>query len=178
MQGFSKVVAMGNMTRDPEMRNFQAGGGCASFTVAINRKFKTAGGEEREKCTFLDCTAFGKSAEFITKYFSKGRGIIVEGTLRMETWEDKATGQPRSKIGLIVDRAHFCGGPRNDGREDNGDGGEATPRRQENAGSYSGGGGGGGGGGARQRTGRPAASHNPAPAYDYPPGDGGADVPF
>lgn len=79
------------------------------FTVATNRKWKTEAGEQKEETTFVDIDAYGKTAENIAKYFTKGRCIYVEGRLRLEQWDDKTTGQKRSKLGVVCENFQFVG---------------------------------------------------------------------
>lgn len=97
----------GNLTRDPQLR-FLANERCvASFGVANSRRYKTSSGEPKEETLFMDCEAWGQTAEHIGKYFGKGKPIIVEGRLRQDTWTDKETNKQRSKAVLVVDRFHF-----------------------------------------------------------------------
>ncbi len=99
----------GNLTRDPEIR-FLAGERCvAAFTVAANHRWKDAQGEQREETVFLDCEAWGRTAEVIGQHFQKGASILVEGRIKQSTWDDKETGKKRSKISLVVERFHFIG---------------------------------------------------------------------
>jgi single-strand DNA-binding protein len=122
MASMNVVILMGNMTRDPEVRFLPSEQQVAEFGLAMNRKFRTAAGEDREEVTFVDCTAFGKTAELIGEYFTKGKPIAIEGRLRYESWEDKNGGGKRSKVGVVVDSFHFVGS------RDDGDGsGEDVP---------------------------------------------------
>jgi len=109
MPGINHTVIQGNLTRDPELRVTQKGTAVTSLTVANNRTWKDESDQEREEVIFLDATAWGKTAETIAKYFAKGDPIILEGYLKMESWEDKTSGQKRTKIKLNIDRFHFCG---------------------------------------------------------------------
>ena len=97
----------GNMTRDPETRQVGSDS-VVAFTLAQNRKYKTKSGEEREDTVFIDCEAWGKTGEPLTKYAKKGKGIVVEATMRQQSWQDK-DGNKRSKIMLRVERFHFLG---------------------------------------------------------------------
>lgn len=106
MNGFAKVMILGNLTRDVQLKNLPGGTVCAEFGVACNRKFRTAQGEDREEVTFVDCTAFGKTGEVIGRFFTKGKPIIVDGRLKYETWESKDGGK-RSKLTVVVDNFHF-----------------------------------------------------------------------
>ena len=102
---FNQVTLMGNMTRDPEGKFATSGMAISSFTIAVNRKWK-----DKEEVSFIDCTAFGKTAELIQKFFTKGKPILVSGRLKQDTWEDRNTGQKRSKLGVIVETMTFVGG--------------------------------------------------------------------
>jgi len=106
----NNVTIAGNITRDIEMKFTPGGMGIASFGVAINRKFKDkATGDMREDVTFVDCDAFGKTAEAMHKYLTKGSPIYIEGRLKLDSWEDKQTGQKRSKLKVVVDNFQFVG---------------------------------------------------------------------
>jgi single-strand DNA-binding protein len=116
MASFNKVILLGNLTRDPELRATQSGQQIAKFGMAINRKF-TSGGEQREETCFVDLTAWGRQAEVIHQYSAKGRALLVEGRLQFSTWESKE-GKKRSKLEVIVENFQFVGG-----REGGGEGG-------------------------------------------------------
>jgi single-strand DNA-binding protein len=160
MASYNKVLLMGNLTRDPQLKYLPSQTAVAEFGLACNRKFKTAQGEEREEVTFVDVAAFGKTGELINQYFTKGKPIFIEGRLKYDQWEDKQGGGKRSKLTVVVDNFQFIGG-----RDGGGGGGGAG-----------GGGGGGGhtqsyeseGGGEdqrpppRQAPARPAAQRPPA----------------
>jgi single-strand DNA-binding protein len=106
---YNKVILGGNMTRDVEMRYTPKGTAVAAFGLAINRKWRTDAGEDREEVTFVDVEAFGRTAEVIGQYFRKGNPIMVEGRLKLDQWEDKQSGSKRSKLKVIVDSFQFCG---------------------------------------------------------------------
>ncbi len=99
MASFNKVILMGNLTRDPELRYTSKGMAIAKIGMAINRKWKNEAGEMKEEVTFVDVDAFGRQAENIGQYFKKGRPIFIEGRLKLDQWDDKQTGQKRSKHG-------------------------------------------------------------------------------
>ena len=80
------------------------------FGLAVNRTFNTKDGEKREETTFVDIDAFGRQAEVIAKYLGKGRAIFVEGRLRLDQWDDKGTGEKRSKLGVVLENFQFVGG--------------------------------------------------------------------
>jgi single-strand DNA-binding protein len=107
LANFNKVILAGNLTRDPELRHTPKGTAVAKLGLAVNRSWTTETGEKREEATFVDVDAFGKQAETIAKYLRKGRSILVEGRLRMETWDDKATGAKRSKLGVVLESFSF-----------------------------------------------------------------------
>jgi single-strand DNA-binding protein len=117
MANFNKVILAGNLTRDPELRYTPKGTAIARLGLAINRKWKTETGEMKEDVTFVDVDAFGKTAETIGQYLKKGRPILIEGRLRYETWEDKQSGQKKSKLGVVMETFQFLdsGGGRSEG---------------------------------------------------------------
>lgn len=104
---FNKVVLMGNLTADPELRATPSGQNFTSFTLAINRTWNNANGERQEETSFINCTAWGKTGETISKYVSKGRQLLVSGRLQQRTWQDKDTGKNRSAIDVIVEEFSF-----------------------------------------------------------------------
>lgn len=106
----NNAVLGGNLTRDVELKYTQSNMAIGTFGIANNRKFTTASGEKREDVLFIDCTAWGKTAEILSQYFKKGKPICVVGRLRLETWQDKNDGSKRSKISLTVDSFSFAGG--------------------------------------------------------------------
>jgi len=116
MASYNKVILMGNLTRDPQLRYLPNQTAVAEFGLACNRKFKGQNGEDREEVTFVDCTAWARTAEVINEYFKKGRPIFVEGRLKYDTWEDKQGGGKRHKLTVVVENFQFVGG-RNEGGE-------------------------------------------------------------
>jgi single-strand DNA-binding protein len=109
MPSFNQVLLMGNVTRDPQVKTLPNGSQVADFGLAVNRKFRTAAGEDKEEVCFVDCAAFGKQAEVIAQYCTKGKPLFVQGRLKYDTWEDKAGGK-RSKLSVIVETFQFVGG--------------------------------------------------------------------
>ena len=106
--GYNKVILMGNLTRDPELR--QAGStSVANIGLAVNRKWKDRDGKQQEEVTFIDCEAWGRTAEVMTQYLEKGREIFIEGRLKLDTWQDKDGGK-RSKLKVVVENFQFVGG--------------------------------------------------------------------
>ena len=108
MSSFNRVILMGNLTRDPELRQTQSGTSICRFSVAVNRSFSAQDGTTRDETCFVDVDSFGRTAENISKYFSKGRPILVEGRLRQDSWEDKQ-GQKRTKLVVVLERFEFVG---------------------------------------------------------------------
>lgn len=100
---YNKVMLAGNLTRDVEARVSKSDSAISNFGLAINRKFK-----DKETVTFVDLTAFGKTAEFVQKYFKKGSNIFIEGRLDFQTWEEDS-GQKRSKLSVIAENVSFTG---------------------------------------------------------------------
>lgn len=117
MASFNKVILIGNLTRDPEMRVTPNGHTICKLGLAVSRAYSTRDGDRREETTFVDIDAFGKQAEVISKYMRKGRPIMVEGRLKLDQWESN-DGQKRSKLGVILENFQFLGG-----RDENAGGG-------------------------------------------------------
>ncbi|HEX7569607.1 MAG TPA: single-stranded DNA-binding protein [Verrucomicrobiae bacterium] len=115
MANFNKVIIAGNLTRDPELRYTPKGTAIAKIGLAISRKWRNEAGEMKDETTFVDVDAFGKTAETIGQYLKKGRPILVEGRLRYETWDDKQSGQKRSKLGVVMDHFQFMDSGRGEG---------------------------------------------------------------
>jgi len=110
MANFNRVILAGNLTRDPELRYTPKGMAIAKITLAINRSWKSETGEAKEEVTFVDIDAFGKQAETIGQYLKKGSPLLMEGRLRLDQWDDKQTGQKRSRLGVVLDAFQFLGG--------------------------------------------------------------------
>lgn len=107
MPNLNKVMLMGNLTRDPELRYLPSNTAVVGFGMAINRQWRSQEGEQREETTFVDCSAFGRVAEVINQYLKKGRPIYVDGRLRYEQWQDKQSGANRSKMSIVVENFQF-----------------------------------------------------------------------
>jgi single-strand DNA-binding protein len=158
MASFNRVILLGNLTRDPELRYIPSGTPVTDIGLALNDRYKNSAGEWVEQTTFVDVTLWGRTAEVASEYLSKGSPVLIEGRLKLDTWETN-DGQKRSKLRVTGDRMQLLptGGPRGGGS-----GGGRPPRRDED--EYS----------------------QPAPAgEDYGPapdqgggGDGGDDIPF
>src|SRR5881227_1319197 len=123
MANFNKVILAGNLTKDPELRYTPKGTAIAKFALAVNRTWKNEAGETKEEVTFVDVDSFGRQAEVIGQYFKKGRPILMEGRLRLDQWDDKQTGQKRSKLGVVLETFSFLDSGRS------GDGGGEGFRR-------------------------------------------------
>ncbi|MEO1583054.1 MAG: single-stranded DNA-binding protein [Planctomycetota bacterium] len=149
MGSFNKVILMGNLTRDVEMRSLPSGTNVASFGLAVNERYKDRDGNWVDKANFIDCEIMGNRAEPFARFHSKGSQAFVEGRLRFEQWQDRE-GNNRSKLKVHVDNFEFVGGR---------DGGGGS------------GGGGGGGGGSR-------APRQQAPADNYGEPVSSDDIPF
>ncbi len=107
MANYNKVILMGNLTRDPELRYTPKGTAVARLGLAVNRVWRTETGEQKEEVTFVDIDAFGRQAETIAQYMKKGRPIFLEGRLRYDTWEDKQSGQKKSKLNVVLESFQF-----------------------------------------------------------------------
>ena len=158
MANLNKVMLIGNLTRDPELRVTPKGTAICQFSLAVNRKFKDESGGEREEVTYVDIEAWSKQGETIAKYCTKGRPLFVEGRLRLDQWEDKTTKEKRSRMKVVLENFQFLGSGRADG---------AAP----------GGGGEGGEGGSAPRSYAPRAT-TPRPAAPAPQENLDEDVPF
>ena len=152
MANFNKVILAGNLTRDLELRYTPNGKAIAKFGLAINRNWTTDTGEKKEEVTFVDIDSFGRQAEVISQYLKKGRPVLVEGRLKLDQWDDKQSGQKRSRLGVVLESFSFL----DSGRGGDGGGAEAPRPRPASA---------------------PAASTAPASA-DEAPVPSEDDVPF
>ena len=130
MANLNKVLLMGNLTRDPEVRYTPKGTAVAELGLAVNRQFTADNGEKREEVTFVDVTLWGRQAEVAGEYLKKGRPVFIEGRLQMDSWEDKATGQKRSKLKVVAEGMQLIGGRGGEGGESSG-GGEAREYREQ-----------------------------------------------
>jgi single-strand DNA-binding protein len=139
MASYNKVMLIGNLTRDPEVRYTPKGSAVCDIGLAVNRVYTSDSGEKVEEVTFVDVVLWAKMAELAGKYLHKGRPVFIEGRLQMDSWEDKQTGQKRTRLRVVGEQMQFLGSPGDRAGGGGGAGGEET--------GYSGGGGGGGGGG-------------------------------
>lgn len=115
MANFNKVYLIGNLTRDPELRVTPKGTAICQFGIAVNRQFKDESGAMRDDTTFVDIEAWGKQGETISKYCQKGRPLFVEGRLKLDQWEDKTSGQKRSKMKVVLENFQFLGSGQREG---------------------------------------------------------------
>src|SRR5271163_2144347 len=112
MASYNKVLLMGNLTRDPEVKYTPKGTALANLGLAVNRVYTTESGEQKEEVTFIDIEVWGRQAETAGQYLSKGRPVFVEGRLKLDSWEDKESGQKRNKLKVVAERVQFLGAPR------------------------------------------------------------------
>jgi single-strand DNA-binding protein len=122
MASFNKVILIGNLTRDVEVRYLASGSAVADVSLAVNESYKDRDGNKVDDTVFVDCTLWGKTAELAGQYLAKGKPVLFEGRLKMEKWDDKETGQKRSKMKVTVEFMQFLGSP---------SGGKDAPQEQE-----------------------------------------------
>jgi len=125
MANLNKVMLIGNLTRDPEVRYTPSGKAVADISLAINRVWNNDQGQKQEETTFVDVTLWGRQAELAQQYLTKGRGVYIEGRLQMDSWDDKETGKKRTKLKIVGDNLQFLP----DGRGGN-TGGGGAPQQQ------------------------------------------------
>ena len=157
MANYNKVILMGNLTRDPQLSYLPSQTPVVELGLAVNRRFRTGDGENREETCFVDCRAYGKQAETLNQYMQKGRPILVEGRLQYSQWEDKS-GNKRSKLRVVVENFQFVGG----GAGGTGNGNDQRPA----------------GGGGQSRPQSDQGSSEPPPTDDGFGAPGGDDIPF
>lgn len=109
MANLNKVMLIGNVTRDPELRYIGSGTAVLDLGLAVNRRSKGQNGEFKEEVTFVTVTIWGKTAENCAEYLSKGRPVFIEGHMRNDNWEDKKTGEKRSKLAIVAENVQFLG---------------------------------------------------------------------
>jgi len=143
MANFNKVLLVGNLTRDPELKHTPSNQAVAQIGLAVNRNYQTKDGEKREETTFVDCEAWGRTAEVMSQYLAKGRPVLVEGRLKLDQWQDK-DGNNRSKLKVVIENFQFLGGRGEGGQGGGGGGGgQSNYASSGNSGSSNQGGGGG-----------------------------------
>jgi single-strand DNA-binding protein len=155
MASYNKVLLMGNLTRDPEVRYTPKGTAIANIGLAVNRVWNTESGEQKEEVTFVDVEVWGRQAETAGQYLSKGRPVFIEGRLRLDSWDDKETGQKRNKLKVVAERVQFLGSPNKNAEFKDQAPSEARPSA---------------------RTARPAAP--PPAAEEAPPSEAEDNIPF
>jgi len=158
MANLNKVMLIGNLTRDPELRYTPKGTPVADIGLAINRYWNNEQGQRQEETTFVDVTLWSRQAELAQQYLSKGRGVYIEGRLQMDTWEDRTTGQKRSKLKVVGENMQFIGGAPG-GNQSSGPRGESSSQPAESS-----------------PASQPASPATEEPA-DYPDEEGD-DIPF
>ncbi len=134
MANVNKVFLMGNLTRDPELRyagGGQGGSAICKFGLAVNRQWRNQAGEKQEETCFVDIVVFGRTAETCNEFLRKGRPVFVEGRLNYSTWEDRESGQKRSRLEVVGENVQFLGS--RDGGGGGGGSGQAASRRDEGA---------------------------------------------
>ncbi|MGC3945411.1 MAG: single-stranded DNA-binding protein [Chryseolinea sp.] len=138
MADVNKVILIGRLTRDPQLKYLPSQTAVCEFGLAVGRKFKAASGEMREETTFVDCAVFAKGAEIFQQYMAKGKQVYVEGRLKLDQWEDKQGGGKRSKMSVVVENFQFLGdrGGAGGGQQGGGeyDPGQAPARPPQNRG--------------------------------------------
>ncbi len=127
---------MGNLTRDPEVRYTSSGTAIAKLGMAINRYWRNQEGQQQEETTFVDVDAFGKQAETIGQYLKKGRPIMVEGRLKLDQWDDKQTGQKRSKLGVVLENFQFLDSKGDGGGSGGTQSSEGSPSANQGGGGF------------------------------------------
>ncbi len=132
MPNYNKVMLMGNLTRDIEVKFTPNNQAVANIGLAVNRRYRTKEGEDREETTFVDCEAWGRTAEIMQKYLTKGRPVFIEGRLKLDQWQDKE-GNKRSKLRVVVENFVFV-----DSRGSGGDGGGGQAPVPQHAGAPAG----------------------------------------
>jgi single-strand DNA-binding protein len=158
MANVNKVILIGNVTRDPEVKFTPKGSAVADVGLAINRNYTLDNGEKREETIFVDVELWGRLAEIAGEYAKKGRPIYIEGRLRMDTWEDKTSGQKRSRMKVVGENLQLLGSRPSSG------GSSGGPEEE--------------GGGHHES--RPQRTTRPAPAQQQPPksSEPDDDIPF
>jgi len=136
MASYNKVLLLGNLTRDPEVRYTPKGSAVADLGIAVNRQYTLDTGEKREEVTFVDVTFWGRTAEIAGEYLKKGRSVFIEGRLQLDTWDDKQSGQKRSKLKVIGEMMQMLGArPGGSGGGDEGGGEEFSGRGSRSSGA-------------------------------------------
>ena len=175
MASVNKVFLIGNLTRDPELRYTANGSAVTDLGIATNRAYTTKDGDRREEVTFIDVTVWNRQAETCCQYLKKGQPVHVEGYLKLDSWDDKSTGEKRSKLKVEAERVQFLGGRRDEAggmpsHDDDTAPPAREPRRSPDARAN------GAGGGNRPYGSGPPPARRPSPAPPDP--DAEDDIPF
>ncbi len=168
MASLNKVMLIGNLTRDPEVRYTPKGSAVADLGVAVNRTYMTENNEKMQETTYVDVVVWSRLAELAGQYLHKGRAVFVEGRLQMDTWEDKATGQKRSRLRVVAENLQFL-----DAKGGGGGGGSMDEGDHHGESSHGGGGGGGGGNFQQRRPMGNSGGGGGGGGYNRPSGGGG-----
>jgi single-strand DNA-binding protein len=158
MANLNKVMLIGNLTRDPELRHTPKGTAVAEISLAINRVWKDEQGQKQEDTTYVDVTLWGRQAEVAQQYLAKGNPVYIEGRLNLDSWDDKATGQKRSKLKVVGEALQLLGSKPSGGS--GGNYSERSPQQSRSA--------------PPERSGPPQGA-SAAPADDFQEDD---DIPF
>jgi single-strand DNA-binding protein len=134
MANLNKVLLLGNVTRDPEVRYTPKGSAVCDLGIAVNRAYTTDSGEKREEVTFVDVTLWGRTAEVASEYLKKGRPVFIEGRLQMDTWDDKQTGQKRTRLRVVAENMQLLGGRPPGGAEPTGESRQSSAPLKKSAG--------------------------------------------
>jgi single-strand DNA-binding protein len=125
MANLNRVLLIGNLTRDPEIRYTPKGTAVTEISLAVNRIYSGEDGEKKEETTFVDVTLWARQAEIAGQYLKKGRPVFIEGRLQLDSWDDKQTGQKRSRLRVVAENLQFLGSR----QEGEGSGSPSAPRR-------------------------------------------------
>lgn len=117
MASFNKVILVGNLTRDPEVRYTPKGSAVCDLGLAVNRQYSLEGGEKREEVTFVDVVLWARLAEIAGEYLKKGRPVLIEGRLQLDSWDDKQSGQKRTKLRVVGETMQLLGSRQGGGGE-------------------------------------------------------------
>ena len=150
------VTLAGHLTRDPEMRSLAGEKVVVNFSLAINRRYKGNDGEIKEDSTFVDCEAWGRTAELVGQYLAKGSAAYVEGRLKLDNWQDK-DGKNRSRLKVVVENVQFVGPPKAKGATSTTDAAEPVMSAAASA------------PGAPRASAAPRVAGRPAAGHDEPP---------
>jgi len=129
MANYNRIILVGNLTRDPQLKYLPSQMPVVEFGLAVNHKWRSKDGQDREEVLFIDCSCFGKGAEVINTYRQKRKQLLVEGRLKLDVWEDKQGGGKRSKHTVVVDNFQLMGGRDGGGGGGGGGGSAAAPQQ-------------------------------------------------